>query len=120
MKLESVFFSVKSAIEFGKYFNVLGFDTNLERVNDHDGAAKAVVDMHGTGAEKMKIDAIIARNNMRGHITKADQTKRDDIVSKLDLVSRDEFEVLKKIVQKQDSIIKKLLKNKKTKKVKRS
>ena len=55
---------------------------NLERVNDHDGAAKAVVDMHGTGAEKMKIDAIIARNNMRGHITKADQTKRDDIVRK--------------------------------------
>jgi hypothetical protein len=30
----------------------------------------------------MKIDAIIARNNMRGHITKADQTKRDDIVRK--------------------------------------
>ena len=55
---------------------------NLEKVNDHDGAAKAVVDMHGTGAEKMKIDAIIARNNMRGHITKADQTKRDDIVRK--------------------------------------
>ena len=55
---------------------------NLERVNDHDGAAKGVVDMHGTSAEKMKIDAIIARNNMRGHITKADQTKRDDIVRK--------------------------------------
>ena len=55
---------------------------NLEKVNDHDGAAKGVVDMHGTSAEKMKIDAIIARNNMRGHITKADQTKRDDIVRK--------------------------------------
>ena len=55
---------------------------NLEKVNDHDGAAKGVGDMHGTSAEKMKIDAIIARNNMRGHITKADQTKRDDIVRK--------------------------------------
>ena len=54
----------------------------LEKINDHDGAAKGVVDMHGTSAEKMKIDAIIARNNMRGHITKADQTKRDDIVRK--------------------------------------
>ena len=46
--------------------------------------------------------------------------KRDKIINKLELVSREEFEVLKKIVQKQDSIIKKLIKNKKTKKVKRS
>ena len=44
--------------------------------------------------------------------------KKDKIINKLHLVSRDEFEVLKKIVQKQDSTIKKLLK--KTKKVKRS
>ena len=46
--------------------------------------------------------------------------KKDKIISKLDLVSREEFEVLKKIVQKQDSIIKKLQKRKKTKKVKKS
>ena len=42
------------------------------------------------------------------------------LINKLQLVSREEFEVLKKIVQKQDAIIKKLLKNKKTKKAKRS
>ena len=46
--------------------------------------------------------------------------KKDKIISKLDLVSREEFEVLKKIVQKQDLIIKKKQKNKKTKKVKKS
>ena len=46
--------------------------------------------------------------------------KKDKIINKLQLVSREEFEVLKKLVQKQDVTIKKLLKNKKTKKVKRS
>ena len=45
---------------------------------------------------------------------------RDKIINKFDLVSREEFEVLKKIVQKQDTIIKKLMKTKKTKKVKKS
>ena len=32
---------------------------------------------------------------------------KDKIINKLELVSKEEFEVLKKIVQKQDSIIKK-------------
>ena len=44
--------------------------------------------------------------------------KKEKIINKLQLVSREEFEVLKKIVQKQDILIKKLL-QKKTKKVKR-
>ena len=38
--------------------------------------------------------------------------ERDKIVSKLDLVTREEFEILKKLVQKQDEIIKKLKKKK--------
>ena len=46
--------------------------------------------------------------------------KKDKIINKLQLVSREEFEILKKIVQKQDTIIKKLLKDKKTKKAKKS
>ena len=46
--------------------------------------------------------------------------KKDKIINKLELVSREEFEVLKKIVQKQDATIKKLIKNKKTKKAKRA
>ena len=45
--------------------------------------------------------------------------KKDKIINKLQLVSREEFEVLKEIVEKQDAIIKKILKTKKTKKAKR-
>ena len=45
--------------------------------------------------------------------------QKDKIINKLELVTREEFEVLKKIVQKQDTIIKKLSKIKKTKKVKK-
>ena len=43
--------------------------------------------------------------------------KKEKIINKLQLVTREEFEVLKKIVQKQDILIKKLQK-KKIKKVK--
>ena len=46
--------------------------------------------------------------------------KKDKVINKLDLVSREEFEVLKKIVQKQDTTIKKIIKAKKTKKAKKS
>ena len=45
---------------------------------------------------------------------------KDRIINKLELVTRQEFEVLKKIVQKQDLIIKKLTKSNKTKKVRKS
>jgi len=45
--------------------------------------------------------------------------KKDKIINKLQLVSREEFEVLKKLVQKQDIIIKNLQKKKKPKKAKR-
>tara|TARA_B100001248_G_scaffold204276_1_gene158415 strand:- start:2387 stop:2632 length:246 start_codon:yes stop_codon:yes gene_type:complete len=46
--------------------------------------------------------------------------KKDKIINKLDLVSREEFEVLKKMVQKQELIIKQLKKIKKIKKAKKS
>ncbi len=46
--------------------------------------------------------------------------KKEKLISNLDLVTRDEFEILKKIVQKQETIIKKLMKSKKTTKVKKS
>ena len=42
--------------------------------------------------------------------------EKDNILGKLDLVSREEFEVLKKIVQKQEKEIKRLRKIKKVKK----
>jgi len=38
--------------------------------------------------------------------------KKEKIINKLQLVTREEFEVLKKIVQKQDILIKKLKKKK--------
>ena len=42
------------------------------------------------------------------------------MINKLQLVSREEFEVLKKMTQKQEILIRKLIKDKKTKKVKKS
>ena len=46
--------------------------------------------------------------NIQKEISTDLKFKKDKIISKLELVSREEFEVLKKIVQKQDIIIKKL------------
>ena len=65
-------------------------------------------------------NGILTSKDIRKEISTDLKFKKDKIIDKLELVSREEFEVLKKIVQKQDSIIKKLIKNKKTKKAKRS
>ena len=45
--------------------------------------------------------------------------KRDDLLRKLQLVSREEFNVLKKIIEKQQKQLNLLKKNKKTTKVKK-
>ena len=65
-------------------------------------------------------NGILTSKDIRKEITTDWKFKKDKIINKLELVSREEFEVLKKIVQKQDSIIKKLSKSKKIKKAKRS
>ena len=65
-------------------------------------------------------NGILSSKDIRKEISTDLKFKKDKIINKLELVSRDEFEVLKKIVQKQDATIKKLIKNKKTKKAKRS
>ena len=65
-------------------------------------------------------NSILTSKDIRKEISTDLKFKKDKIINKLQLVSREEFEVLKKIVQKQDAIIKKLLKNKKTKKAKKS
>ena len=62
---------------------------------------------------------ILTANDVKKELITNFKFKKDNIVNKLDLVSREEFEVLKKIVQKQELIIKKL-KDKKIKKVKKS
>ena len=64
-------------------------------------------------------NGILNSKDIKQEISTDLKFKKDKIINKLDLVSRDEFEVLKKIVQKQDAIIKKLSKSK-TKKVKKS
>ena len=65
-------------------------------------------------------NGILTSKDIKEEISTDLKFTRDKITNKLDLVSREEFEVLKKIVQKQDTIIKKLMEIKKTKSVKKS
>ena len=65
-------------------------------------------------------NGILSSKDLKKEISTDLKFKKDKIINKLQLVSREEFEILKKIVQKQDTIIKKLLKDKKTKKAKKS
>ena len=69
---------------------------------------------------KLIENGILTSKDLQKEISTDLKFKKDKIISKLELVSRDEFEILKKIVQKQDILIKKLIKNKKTKRVKKS
>ena len=64
-------------------------------------------------------NGILTSQDVRKEISTDLKIKKDKLISKLNLVSREEFEVLKKIVQKQEATIKKLGK-KKIKKVKKS
>ena len=64
-------------------------------------------------------NGILTSKDIKKEISTDLKFKKDKIINKLQLVSRQEFEVLKKLVQKQDIIIKNL-KKKKTKKAKRS
>ena len=65
-------------------------------------------------------NGVLSSKDIRDEISTDLKFKKDKIINKLNLVTRDEFEILKKIVQKQDKLIKKLQVNKKTKKAKRS
>tara|TARA_X000000950_G_scaffold273955_1_gene358383 strand:- start:1992 stop:2237 length:246 start_codon:yes stop_codon:yes gene_type:complete len=65
-------------------------------------------------------NGILTSKDIKKEISTDIKFQKDKIINKLQLVSREEFEVLKKIVQKQDVIIKKLSKIKKFKKAKRS
>ena len=65
-------------------------------------------------------NGIVSSKDLKKEISTDFKFQKDKILNSLNLVSREEFEVLKKIVQKQDLIIKKIQKNKKTKKVKKS
>lgn len=62
---------------------------------------------------------ILTVNDVKKEFVNNLKFQKDNLVGQLDLVSRDEFEILKKIVENQDATIKKL-KNKKSKKAKKS
>tara|TARA_B100001059_G_C17297738_1_gene315902 strand:+ start:50 stop:295 length:246 start_codon:yes stop_codon:yes gene_type:complete len=65
-------------------------------------------------------NGILTSNDIKKEFSTGLKFKKEKIINKLQLVSRDEFEVLKKLVQKQEVVIKKLLKNNKIKKAKKS
>ena len=65
-------------------------------------------------------NGILTSKDIQREISTEFKFKKEKIINQLQLVSREEFNILKKIVQKQDQVIKKLQKTKKTKKVKRS
>ena len=62
---------------------------------------------------------ILTSKDIRKELSTDLKFKKDKIMDKLQLVSREEFEVLKKIVEKQDIIIKQLRKKRKVKKAKK-
>ncbi len=65
-------------------------------------------------------NGLLTSKDIRKEISEDFKFKRDSLINKLDLVTRQEFEILKKIVEKQDKELKKFKKSKKTKKVKKS
>ena len=65
-------------------------------------------------------NGILTSNDIKKEISTDLKFKKDKLISKLNLVSREEFEVLKKLVQKQNEMIKNLEKKKKSRKAKKS
>tara|TARA_B100001248_G_scaffold261524_1_gene252995 strand:+ start:4353 stop:4598 length:246 start_codon:yes stop_codon:yes gene_type:complete len=63
---------------------------------------------------------ILTTKDIQREISTELKFKKENMINKLDLVSREEFEILKKMIQKHDSIIKKLLKKNKIRKAKKS
>ena len=64
-------------------------------------------------------NGILTSKDIQKEISTDLKFKKDKLINKLQLVSREEFEILRKLVQKQELIIKKLLKKKNIKKVKK-
>ena len=60
-------------------------------------------------------NGILTSKDIKKEISTDLKFTRDKLINKFQLVSREEFEVLKKLVKKQDSVIKKLSKKKKLK-----
>ena len=65
-------------------------------------------------------NGILSSKDIKNEISNDLKFTKDKLINKLQLVSREEFEIIKKMTQKQELIIRKLIKKKRTKKVKRS
>ena len=65
-------------------------------------------------------NGILTSKDIQKEISTDLKFTRDKLINKFQLVSREEFEVLKKMVQKQELAIKKLSNKKSTKKAKKS
>ncbi len=65
-------------------------------------------------------NGILTSKDIKKEISNDLKFKKNKIINKLELVSREEFEVLKKIVQKQEAQLKKLQKKSKSKKATKS
>ena len=64
-------------------------------------------------------NGILTSKDIQNELSTNFKFKKDIILNKLELVSREEFEVLKNIVQKQGKELKSLKKNKKSKSAKK-
>tara|TARA_B100001741_G_C16209425_1_gene439586 strand:+ start:275 stop:520 length:246 start_codon:yes stop_codon:yes gene_type:complete len=64
-------------------------------------------------------NGILTSKDIKKEISTDLKFQRDKLIDKLQLVSREEYEILKKRVEKQEKILKKIYKVKKTKKAKR-
>ena len=60
-------------------------------------------------------NGILSSKDIKKELSTDLKFTRDKLINKLQLVSREEFEVLKKLTQKQEIVIKNLLKKKKLK-----
>ena len=65
-------------------------------------------------------NGILTSKDIKKEITTDLKFKKDKLINQLNLVSKEEFDVLKKLVQKQDLLINKLNKKNFIKKVKKS
>ena len=64
-------------------------------------------------------NGILTSEDIKKEISTDLKFKRDKLISKLELVPREEFEILKKIVQKQEKELKKLKRSRKPKKARK-
>ena len=81
-------------------------------MNNSEKILKTLSDLIETG--------ILTSKDIQRELSSDLKFKKDKLISKLNLVSREEFELLKELVQKQNEIIKNLEKKKKSKKAKKS